>query len=146
MKDYSYAKKVITESRRRLADKIACGKTSSGRKNKTYRSVPARLPLKEVFDELCDKFSSPNGWFWRGQINRNGYPTYGRPVYQLLFPEVLPFSGKRVCHHCDNKLCVNPHHMYVGTPRSNTEDRYKKTNLSGKQRHENFLARRILLE
>lgn len=26
------------------------------------------------------------------------------------------------CHHCDNKLCCNPLHIYWGTPKANSQD------------------------
>lgn len=30
--------------------------------------------------------------------------------------------GQMVCHHCDNRACINPQHLYVGDAKTNRRD------------------------
>jgi len=35
-------------------------------------------------------------------------------------------SDKIICHHCDRPGCINPDHLYQGTPKSNYQDAIRR--------------------
>lgn len=45
--------------------------------------------------------------------------------WQLYTGRPVP-PGIQVCHKCDHPYCVNPHHLFLGTNRDNTQDRHEK--------------------
>lgn len=72
-------------------------------------------------------------WMWKGHIRENGYGTFGRHerahrVAYRLFRGPIP-DGLEVCHHCDNRSCVNPAYLFVGTRSDNMQDCVQKGRL-----------------
>lgn len=57
--------------------------------------------------------------------NRDGpMVNASRVAWELTFGEIP--KGLEVLHSCDNRLCVNPEHMRLGTHRENMQDCIRK--------------------
>lgn len=76
-------------------------------------------------------------WEWIGAIRgKCGYGALkinGKTVsahrysYELHKGPIL--NGLFVCHSCDNKKCINPDHLFLGTNSDNMKDAYQKNRL-----------------
>lgn len=68
-------------------------------------------------------------WIWMLSENHHGYGQHeGQGAHRTsweLHRGVIP-EGMLVLHKCDNRLCVNPAHLYLGTPKDNTQDMIRK--------------------
>jgi Autographiviridae endonuclease len=72
-------------------------------------------------------------WNWTGTIKKNGYGHFRdgsekigahRFAWMLVHGPIPP--GMFVCHRCDNRRCVRLEHLFLGSPKDNTQDMIAK--------------------
>jgi hypothetical protein len=100
-------------------------------------------PIKERFMKHVHPEPNSGCWLWAGGINRYGYGKFSvtrskanvayRVSYRIFVEE--PPEGAHICHKCDNKLCVNPDHLFLGNHAINMHDAKIKGRMHPGEKH-----------
>lgn len=90
-------------------------------------------PVEGSFDDRFVINKDTNCWEWTRGLTYKGYASYwfsGEPITGHRFSYARTFgaipANLQVLHKCDNRKCVNPDHLFLGTNYDNTQDRVKK--------------------
>lgn len=97
-------------------------------------------PLSEtekLIKRFCDSYEELDDnscWIWKmslshkgyGRIQINGKGTYAHRFAWILHNKEDISETIFVCHSCDNPKCVNPNHLWLGTPQQNMDDKCAK--------------------
>ena len=111
--------------------------------------------MRQRFNRRVTHPANTKCWLWSGALDPAGYGQWEFKGYQtkahrvawLLAKGAIPDSGTKrslsVCHTCDNRLCMNPSHMFLGTDADNVADMVAKGRQSRGENHYTAKRRKL---
>jgi hypothetical protein len=113
-----------------------CSKKCCGLRNGSRNASTGKRHFPDFADSFWAKVNMGRPdecWNWKGYVHPSGYGRIviqhkfklaHRIAYSLKYGEIP--DGLHVCHKCDNRLCCNYNHHFLGTNADNQADRDAK--------------------
>jgi hypothetical protein len=109
-------------------------------------------PVKKIDDAFFAERSTMNAetgcMEWTRTLNQGGYGTLkykqkGRMAHRFMweYKNGLIPDGLHVCHKCDNRKCINPDHLFLGTAKDNMQDMLAKNRANKAKGEDSFFAK-----
>lgn len=94
-----------------------------------------KIKMNNCMEWNKSKFCKKSGFNY-GQIKYKGKATKAhRLVYILLHGSIQ--VDQFICHFCDNPPCINPNHLWLGSPQKNSSDMINKNRSNFGEKHGN---------
>ena len=122
----------------------------------SYKSIDKRHWIFKLLEKR--NINANTGcWEWTGSTYPDGYGLIycninkmksGRKTWRVhrisayWYLNMNIYSSLCVCHHCDNPICYNPLHLFIGTHSDNMRDASKKGRMKGTTRRGPYKRKR----